>query len=86
MKQHANTSAFVMRFALGSSVAVALTEHAQGRTLSCEHTSFSGTTATDCAGRIYLRLVTLPGLKINLKVCREDSDICFYGTGRISSV
>lgn len=86
MKHHANTSGFVTRFALGSSGVVALTEHAQGRTLYYERTSFSGTTATGCTGRIYSHLVTVPGLKINLKVCREDSDTCFYGTGRISSV
>ena len=68
-----------MRFALGSFIVVALTEHTQGRTLYYEYISFSGTTATDYTGRIYLFLVMLPGLKINLKVCREDSDFFFMG-------
>jgi len=86
MKHNANTLESVMSFALGSSIAAALTEHTQGRTLSYEHTSLSGTTATDYTARIYLFLVTLPGLKINFEVCREDSDIFFYGTRRISCV
>lgn len=77
MKYRANTLVSVMRFALGSLVVAALTEHTQGRTLYYEHISFSGTTATDYTGRIYLFLVALPGLKMNLKVCREDSEICF---------
>lgn len=86
MKHHGNTLVSVMRFGLGSLIVVALTEHTQGRTLYYEHISFSGTTATNYTGSIYFFLVSLPGLKINLKVCREDSEICFYGTGRISSV
>lgn len=41
--------------------------------------SFHGITATGYTGTLYLFLITLPGLKVNFKMCREQSGFFFYG-------